>query len=36
MDPLFGIPVENAMKVLTTRFVIALVLAAPIATASIW
>jgi hypothetical protein len=34
--PLFGNPVETAMKLLVTRFVIALVLAAPIAAASVW
>ena len=36
MNPRFGIPVEKAMKLLMTRFVIALVLAAPIAAASVW
>lgn len=36
MSPLFGNPVEEVMKLLMTRFVIALVLAAPIAAASVW
>lgn len=36
MGALLGTPVEKTMKLLMTRFVIALVLAAPIAAASAW
>jgi len=36
MNPLLGNLVETPMKLLMTRFVIALFLAAPIAAASVW